>query len=254
MSEVIKAVRRSDGQTVAIKYLKPEHFAKRGYVERFKRECRNCLKFDHAHIIRAYEAGEHDEHGFIVMEYLPLGDIEKIFTHSRPSLAETLVVARQAAEALAYLHDELKVVHRDVKLSNLLVERWAMDTDDMPDQVHIKLTDFGLSKEMAEDGLTRAGVEMGTRGYQAPEMINDAGRADHRADIYSLGMATYRMLSGNASPPVPYQPLGKDLPEIPQKLDALLEYALELSRDARLGSAAEFAAAIKDVQGEKVAV
>jgi serine/threonine protein kinase len=254
MSEVIQAVRRSDGQTVAIKYLKPEHFHKRGYVDRFNRECAHCLQFDHPHIIRTFESGEYNGHGFIVMEYLPLGDMEKLLAHSRPGLAEALVVAGQAADALAYLHDQMKVVHRDVKLSNLLVERWTLDTNGLPaEQIHVKLTDFGLSKEMADDDLTRAGVEMGTPGYQAPEMISDAGSADHRADIYSLGVATYRMLYGDASPTKPYQPLCKSIPDIPEKVDAMLERCLKHERDDRLDSAAEFASTIKDIQGEMVA-
>jgi|GEM_PF-7081598 len=250
MSEVIEAVRRSDGQVVAIKYLRPEHFNKKGYIDRFNRECTYCLKFDHPHIVRSYEAGEHNGHGFIVMEYLPLGDIERIIAYSHPGLAMILEVARQAADALAYLHDQMNVVHRDVKLTNLLVDSWPVNPDESVGQIHIKLTDFGLSKEMKDDGYTRVGANMGTKYYQAPEMKTDAGSADHRADIYSLGMATYRMLSGNASPTEAYQNLHQAMPEVPLKLAELLEHALKPDRNERLASAAEFTAIVEEIQGE----
>ena len=91
------------------------------------------------------------------------------------------------SKALKYAHDK-QVIHRDIKPSNILISR----------QGEVKLVDFGIatSQEETEDGLTRDGMVLGTPSYIPPEQIDDARNVDKRADIYSLGVVLYEMLTG----------------------------------------------------------
>ncbi len=224
MSTVFRAVRDSDGTEVAVKLLREAFFDQPSMLERFRRECRLSLSFDHPRVVRVLEAGDDGRTGFIVMEHLPLGGLDARLPDPGLTPRVALAATRQAAEALAYLHAKA-VVHRDVKLGNLLVARW--EPEDGREPLEVKLTDFGLSKALPGDGLTRVGTRMGSEFYAAPEQLSGAGTVDARADIYSLGVVLYRLISKKGFPEGRYPPLTELCPELPARVDRLLERCLE---------------------------
>lgn len=173
---------------IAIKLLPIEASADEVFVQRFQREARTLAKLRHPNIVALHEFGTTPEgHPFFVMEYVDGSTLaEKIGTLTVP---EALEIIRQACDALSHAHS-LGIVHRDIKPSNILLDTAG----------HIKIADFGLAKwdqqHEAAMTLSRTGGFMGTAEYAAPEQVKDAAHADHRADIYSLGVLFYEMLTG----------------------------------------------------------
>lgn len=238
MSVVFRALRRSDHRDVAIKYLKRDFLAKPSMVARFARECELTRSFKHPNIIHVFETGEHDGSGYLVMEYLPIGGMDVMAGHPDFNAGIAASAIRQTARALAHLHQQ-QVIHRDVKLSNILVSGWNVNSTTPADYlVEVKLSDFGLSKQIPGDGLTKVGTRMGTEYYTAPEMCDAPEKADHRADIYSLGVALYRLLSRTGFPVGAYPPLHQLNPTLPPEIDRLIDSCLQSDPKKRLDSAA----------------
>lgn len=173
---------------IAIKLLPIETSADEAFVQRFQREARTLAKLRHPNIVALHEFGTTAAgHPFFAMEYVDGTTLaEKIGTLTVP---EALEIIRQACDALTHAHS-LGIVHRDIKPSNILIDTTG----------HIKIADFGLAKWDQPQGpamtLSRTGNFMGTAEYAAPEQVKDAAHADHRADIYSLGVLFYEMLTG----------------------------------------------------------
>lgn len=249
LSAVFRAIRRSDQREVALKFLNEEHLQTPSLVARFQRECRLTRSFDHPRVIKVFEAGEHTGRGFLVMEYLPLGGADSLLGHGELSPVLCLELIRQGAEALAYIHKQ-GVVHRDVKLSNLLLAAWEAKADRIQDRIAVKLSDFGLSKESTGEGLTRTGTLMGTDFYMAPEQQTSAKEADHRADIYSLGVSLYRLASGQGFPVGAYEPLHELRPELPRQVDDLLWKCLQSDPVQRWDSAGDLARELEAIMSE----
>lgn len=239
MSVVFRALRRSDHREVAIKYLKRDFLSKPSMVARFARECELTRTFDHPNIIRVFDTGEHEGSGYLVMQYLPIGGMDTMAINPNFHEGAAISALRQTAKALAYLHQR-QVIHRDVKLANVMVSRWYMDpTAPFARRIKVKLSDFGLSKHIPGDGLTKVGTRMGTEYYTAPEMREAPERADHRADIYALGVAIYRLISRTGYPEGAYPPLHQLHPTLPPEIDQLVDSCLQIDRDQRLDSAAK---------------
>lgn len=173
---------------IAIKLLPIETSSDEAFVQRFQREARTLAKLRHPNIVGLHEFGTTSAgHPYFVMEYVNGTTLaEKIGTLAVP---EALEIIRQACDALTHAHS-LGIVHRDIKPSNILIDTAG----------HIKIADFGLAKWDQPQGpamtLSRTGNFMGTPEYAAPEQVKDAAHADHRADIYSLGVLFYEMLTG----------------------------------------------------------
>jgi hypothetical protein len=158
------------------------------FVERFKREARLMMDFKNEHIVHVYDHFKEGSSYFIVEEYVDGMSLEALIRKERYlSNDAAVLVLYEVAKALKYAHDK-QVIHRDIKPSNILISR----------QGEVKLVDFGIatSKEESEDGLTRDGMVLGTPCYIPPEQIDDARNVDKRADIYSLGVVLYEMLTG----------------------------------------------------------
>ncbi|HJQ81756.1 MAG TPA: serine/threonine-protein kinase [Lacipirellulaceae bacterium] len=177
----------------AMKVLHNEEAADADSSERFLREMKAVGKLDHPHIVRATDAGEDQGYQYLVMEYSPGLDVSEILRRVGPlCVPDACEIARQAALGLqhAHLHG---VVHRDVKPSNLLLTSGGQ----------IKLLDLGL---VAVHHVQLPGDEQNPRGtadYMPPEQWTDYSHVDERADLYSLGCALFKMLSGVA----PFHPL-----------------------------------------------
>jgi serine/threonine protein kinase len=181
----------------AMKVLHKDRSADAESSERFLREMKAVGKLDHPHIVRATDAGEDQGYQYLVMEYSLGMDLSEILRRLGPmSIPDACEIARQAALGLQHAHHH-GVVHRDVKPSNLLL------TSDG----HVKLLDLGLVAVRhvpLPDDLE--GHPRGTADYMAPEQWTDYPHVDERADLYSLGCALFKMLSGVA----PFQPLPQD--------------------------------------------
>jgi eukaryotic-like serine/threonine-protein kinase len=157
-------------------------------VERFRREARLMMDFKDERIVQVHDHFKEGADYFIVEEYVDGLSLEQLIRKERYLSSEAaMLVLYEVCQALSYLHEK-HVVHRDIKPGNVLLSR----------QGEVKLADFGIatSREEPDDGLTREGTILGTPAYIAPEQIDDARSVDNRADIYSLGVVLYEMLTG----------------------------------------------------------
>lgn len=159
------------------------------FVERFKREARIMMDFRHENIVQVFDHFKEGNAYHIVMEYVDGITLEELIS-SRRFLTEeaALLIFYEVCKALKYAHDR-QVIHRDIKPANILLSSTGI----------VKLVDFGVSAilDAAEDeGLTKAGMTIGTPSYLAPEQISNAKNRDRRSDIYSLGVLLYEMVIG----------------------------------------------------------
>ena len=181
-----------DGERYALKALRTDVTGSPpDYKQRFAQEANLMMTMRHRNLVRVYDAGEDAERGicYIMMEYMPGGTLKDHIAKNGPmSVASAISIATQVAEALAMAHFH-GVIHRDVKPDNILFA-----ADGTP-----KLSDLGVAKLLRGGGEgteTMQGVIIGTPAYMAPEQIIDSSHIDARADIYSLGVALYEMLTG----------------------------------------------------------
>ncbi len=163
------------------------------FIERFKREARMMMDFKNDHIVQVHDHFKEGQHYYIVEEYVDGISLDALIRRERYlSNDAALLILYEVCKALKYAHDK-QVIHRDIKPGNILLSR----------QGEVKLVDFGIatSLEDTEDGLTRDGMVLGTPSYIPPEQIDDAKNVDRRADIYSLGVVVYEMLTGRTPYP-----------------------------------------------------
>jgi serine/threonine-protein kinase len=236
---------------VAIKFLMDA--TSREAERRFIREASITANLKSRHVVRVNSVGRHNEALYIVMEYLDGEDLSALLKRAGPLPIESAVGhILEACEALALAH-AAGVVHRDVKPSNLMLTRRG-----------IKVLDFGVSKVTAArvsgtlpGRLTTTSEFIGSPIYMAPEQINNAANVDGRADIWSIGVVLYQLLSG-ATPWMadtvlglfsimakqPPKPITEYRCDVPAGLAAIIEQCLEKDRERRWPSIAAFAAAL----------
>ena len=200
------------------------------FAERFAREARALAKLDHSNIVTVYDFGEREQIHFLVMEFVEGLNLRQLVSTSKLSPSEAMQMIPQLCDALQYAHDQ-GVVHRDIKPENILIAKDG----------RIKIADFGLakitgSKESA--ALTRTRQVMGTLNYMAPEQMERPTEVDHRADIYSLGVVIYELLTGEL-PIGRFQPPSKKV-EVDVQLDEVVLRALEKEPELRYQQVSEF--------------
>src|ERR1019366_9515583 len=194
MGAVFLAQQSRPNRQVAVKVLLPmtqqapnQHAA---FLERFRRETDVVASLEHPNIMPVHEYGEQDGLAYLVMPYISSGTLrDELEREGRLPLDKAVFYLEQLAAALELAHEN-GVIHRDIKPANILVRR----------EGRLLLTDFGLVK-IASEGqnanlrLTGVGVPLGTPDYMAPEQVV-GGQVDARADLYSLGVILYQMVTG----------------------------------------------------------
>ncbi|TVR33437.1 MAG: serine/threonine protein kinase [Spirochaetaceae bacterium] len=156
--------------------------------ERFRREARIMIDFKNDYIVDVYDHFREGSYYYIVLEYVDGVSLEQLLRRERYLPEEiALLIFRDCCRALLYAHSR-GVVHRDIKPANILISN----------EGQVKLVDFGIASlhEEAESGLTREGMTLGTPSYMAPEQFHNTHSVDKRADVYSVGVMLYEMLTG----------------------------------------------------------
>ena len=232
MSAVFRARQPRLDRMVAVKVLPKSLAATPGFAERFTREGRVLARLSHPNIVTVHDFGESGGFCFLIMEYVDGVNLRQAMRAGRFTPEQALNIIPVMCEALQYAHSQ-GVLHRDIKPENILLDAKG----------RVKIADFGIAKILNEDGdggmmLTQSGARLGTAPYMAPEQIEKPGSVDHRADIYSLGVVFYEMLTGEL-------PLGRfaapsEKSEVNGSMDEVVFRALAKERERRQQSAGEF--------------
>ena len=225
MGVVYKATHETTGKVAAVKVINSDVAQKGKTYERFHREAEILQQFRHPNIVRFLAMGRFRGTSYFAMEFVSGPNLEQLMAE-RGALPwkEVAELGKQVCDALQYAHEH-GVVHRDLKPSNLMVTEAGQ----------IKLTDFGIAKDLDRTALTATGRTLGTAAYMAPEQIRGTPAVSHKTDLYALGNLLYQMLTGqlafggssaivlmhaHMSTPAP-RPSSK-IVEIPRALDDLV--------------------------------
>ncbi|MGO9111761.1 MAG: protein kinase domain-containing protein [Thermoguttaceae bacterium] len=259
MGMVYKARQKRLDRLVALKILLPSIARDPAFAERFTREARAMAMLGHAHIVTVHDFGQTSsllepsggetkvEGGlyYFVMEFVDGLTLRQLLDAGKLAPQEALAIVPQICEALQYAHDK-GVVHRDIKPENILMDRSGC----------VKIADFGLAKLVGQQTkdytITGTGQVMGTPHYMAPEQLEHPQEVDHRADIYSLGVVFYQMLTGEL-------PIGRFAPpsqrvQVDVRLDQVVLRALEKEPGRRYQQVSEVKTQVESIAATPGAV
>ena len=238
MGAVYKARQEGLDRVVALKILPEEFGHDVKFALRFTREARTLAKLSHPNIVSVFEFGNIDDTHYFLMEFVDGSTLRDVVKARQLSPEHALAIVPHLCDALQYAHDK-GVVHRDIKPENILM---AADGS-------VKIADFGLSRilgnESQQDQLTGTHQVMGTPRYMAPEQFEGFHGVDHRADIYSLGVVFYEMLTGEL-------PIGRFAPpsekvEIDVRLDEVVLRTLEKEPKRRYQRASQIKSDLQSI-------
>jgi tRNA A-37 threonylcarbamoyl transferase component Bud32 len=237
MGVVYKARQKSLNRLVALKLLAPERVDDPSFAERFSQEAQALAKLNHPNIVTIHDFGQAGGFFFLLMEFVNGVNLRQAMQARRFSPAQALAIVPPVCEALQYAHEH-GIVHLDIKPENLLLDK----------EGRIKIADFGIARMLGENETPTPwnpqGTGAGTPYYMAPEQ-GKAGRIDHRADIYSLGVVLYELLTGEL-PSANLQPPSRRV-QIDVRLDEIVLRALEAEPERRFQTAGEFRTQIETV-------
>lgn len=228
MGVVYKARQKALGRLVALKLLAPERVADPKFAERFAHEAQALAALSHPNIVTIHDFGQAGGVYYLLMEFVDGVNLRQGMTAGRFTPEQALAIVPPVCEALQYAHEH-GIVHRDIKPENLLLDK----------EGRVKIADFGIAKMLGE---TLSGQDLaesqpaGTPQYMAPEQ-KDRRVADHRADIYSLGVVLYEMLTGEL-PADKLQPPSRRV-QVDVRIDEIVLRALEVKPERRYQTAAE---------------
>lgn len=244
MGVVYKVRQPKLDRIVALKLLPTSLSADPAFAERFHREARFLAKLSHPQIVSVYDFGESGGFWYLLMEFVDGVNLRQAMRAGRFTPDQALAVVPDICAALQYAHDQ-GVLHRDIKPENILLDA----------QGRVKIADFGIAKLVGEPGdprtdltLTQSGARLGTPHYMAPEQIEKPSDVDHRADIYSLGVVFYELLTGEL-------PLGRFAAPsaktpLDTRVDEIVMRALAKERELRQQSAGEVKTEVEGLGGK----
>lgn len=238
MGAVYKARQPALDRFIALKVLPSAVANDPGFAERFNREARALARLNHPNIVAVHDFGQAGGLHYLLMEFVDGTNLREIERARNLSPEQALAIVPQICEALQFAHNE-GIVHRDIKPENLLLDKKG----------RLKITDFGIAKILGLPGgkaaLTGARDVVGTPHYMAPEQIEKPQTVDHRADIYSLGVVFYEMLTGEL-------PLGKFAPpstkvQVDVRLDEVVLHTLEKEPERRYQQASQVKTDVENI-------
>ncbi|OGD18710.1 MAG: hypothetical protein A2W03_08975, partial [Candidatus Aminicenantes bacterium RBG_16_63_16] len=250
MGRVYKVLDLETGEKIALKLVNPELSADAKTVERFRGELTTARKIVHKNVGRVFDLGKHKTGYFITMEYIPGQDLKGLIRQTgQLTVGKALSIGKQVCEGLAEAHS-LGIVHRDLKPGNVMIDQDGQ----------ARIMDFGIARSVTVKGITGAGVMIGTPEYMSPEQV-EGQEVDLRADLYSLGVILYEMLTarvpfdGETALNVAYKHK-HDAPEdprkfndrIPQDLSRAILKCLEKEKEKRPQSADELRAQLESIE------
>ena len=253
MSSVFRATHEETGLEVALKIL-PRSLAKNTILlQRFLREAKIAESLEHPNIVAIYDRGTEQGRYYLVLEYVPGGDLHDwVRTHGPMPVGLALVLLKGVVSGLDYAAQK-GLIHRDIKPANIL----------LTEEGTAKITDLGLAVQLADEDerVTRAGTTVGTVDYMSPEQARDSRSTTVRSDIYSLGCTLYHLLAGappfaggtvpeklkrHATEPAPE--ITQVRTDIPESLARILRKMLSKKADQRFASYGELMTALELVE------
>ena len=247
MGVVYRARQKTLNRLVALKLLAPERVGDPKFADRFAREAQALAALNHPNIVTVYDFGQAAGFYFLLMEFVDGVNLRQLLRARKFTPEEALAIVPPLCEALQFAHDR-GIVHRDIKPENLLLDKSG----------RVKIADFGIAKILgsgdnggipggaAPDSLTQSTV--GTPGYSAPEQKTDPQSVDNRADIYSLGVVIYEMLTGEL-PGKPLEPPSKKV-RVDVRIDEIVLRALEKEPELRFQTAAQMRTEVETMMGK----
>jgi serine/threonine protein kinase len=237
MGVVYKARQKLLNRVVALKLLAPERVKQSTFAERFAREAQALATLNHPNIVTVHDFGQVNGLFYLLMEYVDGVNLRQATQAGRFTPEQALAIVPPICDALQYAHTA-GIVHRDIKPENLLLDRHG----------HVKVADFGIAKILGTDasdiGLAES-QPAGTPRYMAPEQLASPRTVDQRADIYSLGVVLYELLTGEL-PSGRLEPPSRKV-QIDVKLDEIVLRALNQKPELRYNSALEFKTVLQEV-------
>jgi serine/threonine-protein kinase len=231
MAIVYRAMQRSLNRSVAVKAMHPKFSRDQEFISRFEAEAGALAALSHPNIVSIIDRGNEGEVYYFVMEYVDGDNLDIKIIENRLTPNDWRHIVTACSSALEYVHRR-GVVHRDIKPSNILIDA----------EGRVKIGDFGIAHIMGGDsiqGYQGPAKAVGTQHYMAPEQTTDPANVDHRADIYALGVAFYKMLTRQL--PIGEFPAPSEVSrEVPVAVDAVIFQAMAPSRDDRFQSVVEF--------------
>ena len=238
MGVVYKARQPKLDRFVALKILLPERRGGGQFGERFAREARALARLNHPDIVAVHDFGEAGGYAYLVMEYVDGLSLRQLLQRGKLAPEEALVIVPKICAALQFAHQQ-GVVHRDIKPENILLDK----------QGQVKIADFGIAKILAPGAqdlsLTGGKDVVGTPHYMAPEQLEQPTKVDHRADIFSLGVVFYEMLTGEL-PLGNFQPPSRKV-QVDVRLDEVVLHALEKEPGRRYQHASQVKTAVETI-------
>ncbi len=235
MGFIFKARQPKLERLVALKILPQTLATDAAFAERFSREGRMLARLNHPNIVTIHDFGQAGGFFYLLMEYVDGVNLRQAMRTGRFTPAQALEVVPKICDALQFAHNE-GILHRDIKPENILLDAKG----------RVKIADFGIAKlagdRSADLVLTGQGAVLGTPHYMAPEQLEKPSTVDHRADIYSLGVVFYEMLTGEL-------PIGKFQPpsqkvQVDVRLDDVVLHALEKEPSRRYQQASQVRTAV----------
>ncbi len=230
MGVVYKARQPKLDRLVALKLLPAELSSNPDFSQRFKQEALTLAQLNHPNIVALHEFNKKDDQYYLIMEFVDGTNLRQTMAFTRFSADLTIAIVSKLCDALQAAHDK-GIQHRDIKPENILLDQNG----------EVKIVDFGIAKYSNQNNpfvaLTRYDEVIGSKNYMAPEQITSKETIDHRADIYSVGVVFYEMLTGEL-------PIGRFLPpseksDSPEHIDFIVMRALESEVDRRYQNVSE---------------